>query len=65
MEQQKVSGQLHAGRNRRKWVPIGAVVGLAAGLAIGEFQLHQTFPAAAFGLALGAVIGAFFDRRAT
>ena len=62
--QHKATHELSAARHAtRKWMPIGALLGLALGWIAGEMSLFPAFPAVAFGLALGAVLGAFIDRR--
>ena len=62
--QNNTTCELSAARHAtRKWMPLGALLGLALGWIAGEMALFPAFLAAAFGLALGAVLGAFLDRR--
>ena len=62
--QHEAKDKLSAARSAKpKWMPIGALLGLALGWLAGEMSLVAAFPAVAFGLGLGAVLGAFVDRR--
>ena len=62
--QHNTTRELSAARHAtRKWMPLGALLGLALGWIARDLALFPAFPAAAFGLGLCAVLGAFLDRR--
>lgn len=55
--------QVQSRASRKKWLPIGALMGLVAGWTFGEIMTGQAFPSALVGIAIGGVIGTWCDRR--